>query len=47
MFNVRRYLYIEEQYFHFKMLLPPFHNVSHSSISHIHIDVNEFRHISI
>ncbi len=24
---------------------PPFHNVSHSSISHIHIDVNEYRHI--
>ncbi len=24
-------------------LLPPFHNVSHSSISHIHIDVNESR----
>ncbi len=27
------------------MLLPTFHNVSHSSISHIHIDVNESRHI--
>ena len=27
------------------MLLPPFHNVSHSNISHIHIDVNESRHI--
>ncbi len=26
-------------------VLPPFHNVSHSSISHIHIDVNESRHI--
>ena len=24
-------------------VLPPFHNVSHSSISHIHIDVNESR----
>jgi hypothetical protein len=28
-------------------LLPPFHNVSHSYISHIHIDVNEPRHISL
>ena len=27
------------------LVLPPFHNVSHSSISHIHIDVNESRHI--
>ncbi len=27
------------------IVLPPFHNVSHSSISHIHIDVNESRHI--
>ena len=27
------------------LLLPPFHNVSHSSISHIHINVNESRHI--
>ncbi len=27
-----------------KTVLPPFHNVSHSSISHIHIDVNESRH---
>ena len=26
-------------------LLPPFHNISHSSISHIHIDGNESRHI--
>ena len=26
-------------------ILPPFHNVSHSSIFHIHIDVNESRHI--
>ena len=24
-------------------ILPPFHNVSHSNISHIHIDVNESR----
>ena len=29
------------------LLLPPFHNVSHSSISHIHIDVNESRYIYI
>ena len=28
-------------------LLSPFHNVSHSNISHIHIDVNESRHIYI
>uniref|UniRef100_A0A0E0IMZ4 Secreted protein n=1 Tax=Oryza nivara TaxID=4536 RepID=A0A0E0IMZ4_ORYNI len=28
-------------------LLPPFHNVSHFSISHIHIDVNESRHINM
>mgnify|MGYP003702956559 CR=1 FL=1 len=27
------------------VLLPPFHNVSHSSISYIHIDVNESIHI--
>ena len=27
------------------VVLPPFHNVSHSNISHIHIDVNESRHI--
>ncbi len=27
------------------ILLPPFHNVSHSSISHIHINVNVSRHI--
>ena len=27
------------------LILPPFHNVSHSSISHIHIDVNESKHI--
>ena len=27
------------------LVLPPFHNVSHSSISHIHIDINESRHI--
>ena len=26
-------------------LLPPFHNVSHFSISYIHIDINESRHI--
>jgi hypothetical protein len=26
-------------------ILPPFHNISHSSISHIYIDVNESRHI--
>ena len=26
-------------------ILPPFHNVSHSSIFHIHIDINESRHI--
>jgi hypothetical protein len=25
------------------LLLPPFHNVSHSSISHIYIDANESR----
>ena len=30
-----------------KMLLPPFHNVSHSSIFNIYIDINEFRHIYI
>ena len=29
------------------MLLPPFHNVSHSSISHIHMDVSESRHIYV
>ena len=28
-----------------RMLIPPFHNVSHSSISHIYIDVNESRRI--
>ncbi len=28
-------------------ILPPFHNVSHSSIFHIHIDVNESKHIYI
>jgi hypothetical protein len=27
----------------FKDVLPPFYNVSHSSIFHIHIDVNESR----
>jgi hypothetical protein len=27
------------------MLFSPFHNISHFSISHIHIDVNESRHI--
>ena len=27
------------------LVLPPFHNVSHCSIFHIHIDVNESRHI--
>ena len=26
-------------------VLPPFHNVSHSIISYIHIGVNESRHI--
>mgnify|MGYP003702218639 CR=1 FL=1 len=26
-------------------ILPPFHNVSHSSISHIHIDINESRYM--
>ena len=26
-------------------VLPPFHNISYSSISHIHIDVNKSRHI--
>ncbi len=26
------------------VLLPPFHNVSHSNIAHMYIDVNEFRH---
>ena len=30
--------------FFFKYILPPFHNVSHSIIVHIHIDVNKFRH---
>ncbi len=25
-------------------ILPPFHNVSHSSISHIHINVNEYQY---
>ena len=29
----------------FSYLLPPFHNVSHFRIFHIHIDVNESRHI--
>ena len=29
------------------MLLYPFHNVSHSNISHIHIDVNESIYIYI
>jgi hypothetical protein len=28
-----------------KQILPPFHNVSHSGIFHIHIDINESRHI--
>ena len=32
-------------FFFLVKVLPPFHNVSHSSISHIHIDVNESRHI--
>lgn len=27
----------------FRDLLPSFHNVSHSSISHIYVDVNKFR----
>ena len=27
----------------FFYILPPFHNVSHSIISHIHINVNKFR----
>ena len=27
------------------MMLPLFHNVSHSSLSHIRINVNESRHI--
>jgi hypothetical protein len=27
------------------LLLHPFHNVSHSKISHIYIDANESRHI--
>ncbi len=26
-------------------ILPPFHNISHSDIFHIHIDANESRHI--
>jgi hypothetical protein len=26
-------------------VLPPFHNISHSNIFHIHIDINESRHI--
>ena len=30
---------------HICILLPSFHNVSHSNISHIHVDVNESRHI--
>ena len=29
----------------YNQLLPPFHNVSHSSIFHIYIYVNESRHI--
>ena len=29
----------------FCFLLPPFHNVSHSNICHIHIDINESRYI--
>ena len=29
----------------FSKVLPPFYNVSHSSIFHIHIDVSESRHI--
>ena len=27
------------------IILPPFHNVNHFSIYHIHIDVNKSRHI--
>jgi hypothetical protein len=27
------------------VLLPPFHNVRFFSIAHIHINVNEFKHI--
>ena len=29
------------------ILLPPFHNISHSNISHIHININESRYIYI
>ncbi len=29
------------------MLLPPFHNVRLSSIAHIHLDVNESRHMYV
>jgi hypothetical protein len=28
-----------------RYVLPPFHSVSHPSISHIHIDANKSRHI--
>ena len=28
-----------------RKVLHPFHNVSHSSISHIHININESKHI--
>jgi hypothetical protein len=31
--------------FEISHILPPFHNVNYSSISHIHINVNESRHI--
>ena len=34
-----------EGWFHFPELLPMFHNVRLSSITYIHIDVNESKHI--
>ena len=32
---------------HHLLVLPLFHNVNHFNIFHIHIDVNEFRHIHL
>ena len=37
-------IYAINYFFSLYLILHPFHNVSHSSISHIHIDVNEYRH---
>ena len=35
--------WVWDDYNRSEYILPPFHNVSHSNISHIHIDVNESR----